>query len=268
MDHFARLAAYSPILFLLVLFALMVVAREIGIWLGRRHAASDSSVEGVGVVVASMLGLLAFVLALTLSSSTTRFHERRQATLEEANAISTVWSLAQAVGGAEAAGIDRMMAQYIQIRREFVAAPPDPALLADIEQRSAGLQAQMRDLAAEAMLEHPTQLTENLLGQLDTAFGAATTTRFAFSGRLSPQIFWLLLAMTCISVAGLGYQIGMRGQTLRVLSSLIIAMWAALIMDILDLGTARVGTIVTDTSVYQWVLDDLAGRDRATDPGS
>ena len=74
--------------------------------------------------------------------------------------------------------------------------------------------------------------------------------------------------MTCISVAGLGYQIGMRGQTLRVLSSLIIAMWAALIMDILDLGTARVGTIVTDTSVYQWVLDDLAGRDRATDPGS
>ena len=267
MDHFARLAAYSPILFLLVLFALMVASREIGIRLGRRHAARDSSVEGVGVVVGSMLGLLAFVLALTLSSSTTRFHERRQATLEEANAISTAWSLTQAVGGAEAAGIDRMMAEYIQIRREFVAAPPAPALLADIERHSGDLQAQMRDLAARVMREHPTQLTEPLLGQLDAAFGAATTTRFAFSSRLSPQIFWLLLAMTCISVAGLGYQIGMRGQTLRVLSTLIIAMWAALIMDILDLGTARIGTIATDTSVYQWVLDDRTGAERTPDPG-
>ncbi|WP_347268287.1 hypothetical protein [Paracoccus sp. (in: a-proteobacteria)] len=265
MDHFARLASYSPALFLLVLFLLMVVAREIGLWLGRRNAGREAAREGVGVVVGSMLGLLAFVLALTLSSSATRFQERRQATLDEANAISAAWSQAQVVGGAEGEGIDRLMAEYTDVRRQFVAAPPDAERLAEIDRQSVRLQGQMRDLAAAATRDRPSQLTRPLLEQLDSAFGAATTTRFAFSARLAPQIFWLLLTMTCLSVAGLGYQIGMRGQGLRVLSSLMIFMWAFVVVDILDLGTARTGSINNDTSVYQWVIEDMAG---APEPGS
>ena len=256
MDHFARLAAFSPWLFLLVLFAMMTAAREVGIWLGRRHA-GDGTHEGVGVVVGSMLALLAFVLALTLSSSSTRFQERRQATLTEATAISTAWALTQAIDSAEAGRIDALMADYTRVRRDFVAAPSDPDLLAGLEMCSAGLQGQMRDLAVVVMRDQPSQLTELLMSQLNTAFATAATTRFAFSARLQPQIFWLLLAMTGLSVAGLGYQLGMRGQSLRVLSALIIFMWSAVVMDILDLGTARIGTISTDTAVYQWLLDDL-----------
>jgi hypothetical protein len=38
-----------------------------------------------------MLGLLAFVLALTLSFANSRFSERIQGTLNEANAIGTAW---------------------------------------------------------------------------------------------------------------------------------------------------------------------------------
>lgn len=258
MDHFARLAAYSPALFLLALFALMTAAREIGLWLGRRHAAGEASREGVGVVVGSMLALLAFVLALTLASSATRFQDRRQATLEEANAIGMAWSLTRAIDGDKADRIDAMMADYTRVRSRFVAAPPDPELLAGLQGCSSALQARIRPLAAAIMLEQPNALTEPLLGQIDSAFAAATTTRFAFTARLHPQVFWLLMAMTSLSVAGLGYQIGQRGQSLRVLSALIIFMWSAVVMDILDLGTARIGTILTDTSVYQWLLGDLA----------
>lgn len=266
MDHFARLAAFSPLLFLLVLFLLMTTAREIGVWLGRRHA-GDGTHEGVGVVVGSMLALLAFVLALTLSSSSTRFQDRRQATLTEATAISTAWALAQAIDGSEAGRIDALMADYTRVRRDFVAAPADHELLDGLEMCSTGLQGQMRDLAVAVMQDQPSQLTEPLLGQLNTAFAAATTTRFAFSARLQPQIFWLLLTMTGLSVAGLGYQLGMRGQSLRVLSALIIFMWSAVVMDILDLGTARIGTIHTDISVYEWLLEDLGRSAAATAQG-
>lgn len=49
-----------------------------------------------------MLGLLAFVLALTLSYSTARFSERRQATLNEANAIGTAFLRASAIGSPQA----------------------------------------------------------------------------------------------------------------------------------------------------------------------
>jgi len=45
--------------------------------------------EGVGGLVGSLLGLLAFVLALTLSFASERFNERRLGTLAETNALGT-----------------------------------------------------------------------------------------------------------------------------------------------------------------------------------
>src|SRR5580704_13123793 len=88
MDLFIALAAWSELAFGLVLFASLTVANEVGCLLGRRHAAQGSvPLEGVGVVVGGVLGLLAFVLALTLSFSSARFNDRRDGALAEANAI-------------------------------------------------------------------------------------------------------------------------------------------------------------------------------------
>ena len=258
MEYFARLAAFSPLLFLLVLMGLMIVAREIGLWLGRLHV-SDGTQEGVGIVVGAMLALLAFVLALTLSSSSGRFQERRQSTLVEANAIASVWALAQATEGAPAAQLAALMPDYTHIRASFVAAPADRALLAGLDGCSAEMQGQMRDLAAQVMRDQPEPVTEPLLGEVNAMVGATTAVRFAFNAQMPRQVFWLLMGMAALSVAGLGYQLGMRGQSLRILSALIIFMWALVVMDILDLGTARIGSIGTDASVYQWVLDDLGG---------
>ena len=42
-----------------------------------------------GMVVGSLLGLLAFIIAITVSIAISRFEERRQTALQEANAIST-----------------------------------------------------------------------------------------------------------------------------------------------------------------------------------
>ena len=92
-----EIAAWSVAVFGLLLFAAQMLTREIGYWLGRRHAARyDVQAEAVGVVVGAMLGLLAFVLALTLSFANTRFGERRAGTLGKANAIGSkrpFWAL-------------------------------------------------------------------------------------------------------------------------------------------------------------------------------
>ena len=265
MDHVARLAAHSIPAFVLVLFVSQIVAREFGLFLGQRRADRVSSPESVGVIVGAMLGLLAFVLALTLSSSTTRFQERRQAILDEASAIGSAWSRAEAMGDPRGDRIGRLMADYTRVRIEFVEAPADAGRLAEIGGRSAALQAQMQGLAAEIARSRPDPLSVSLLNELDAAFGAATTVQFAFSTRMMPQLFWLLIGMTFTAVVGLGYQIGLRGQTLRGLSLLVIGMWTAVITEILDLGTARIGDIGNDTGVYQWVLDDLAGETPPSD---
>src|SRR5688572_7394807 len=51
----------------------------------------DEQVQQVGAIVASILGLLALVLGFTFSFAASRFDARRQAVLEEANAIGTTY---------------------------------------------------------------------------------------------------------------------------------------------------------------------------------
>ncbi|NUS69353.1 MAG: hypothetical protein HOQ41_13430, partial [Ensifer adhaerens] len=92
MDFLISLAEVSILAFAAVLLIIQLAAHEIGYRFGvRSKERAGGQIENVGVVVAGMLGLLAFVLALTLSFSTTRFTERRQGTLAEANAIGTAW---------------------------------------------------------------------------------------------------------------------------------------------------------------------------------
>ena len=75
MELLADIAAWSLLAFGFLLFLSQVLAHEIGYWLGRRPLASNvpSQAEGVGLVVGGLLGLLAFVLALTLSYGSARF---------------------------------------------------------------------------------------------------------------------------------------------------------------------------------------------------
>jgi hypothetical protein len=80
------------VIYPLSVLAFMVVL-EGGFWLGkllkRRFAAKTDA--GVGAISTATLALLAFLLAFTVSFAMGVFTERRQAVVDEANAISTTY---------------------------------------------------------------------------------------------------------------------------------------------------------------------------------
>ena len=96
------------------------------------------------------------------------------------------------------------------------------------------------------------------MASLNDTFDMTTTERFALSLRLLPQIFWLLIGMTMLSMAMLSYQFGVRGRPLRVLVALLTLMWTV-VVDILDLASARVGAFRTSTEAYDWTLQGFHG---------
>ncbi|MFK8253843.1 bestrophin-like domain [Ancylobacter terrae] len=254
------IAEYSVVLFTGVFFVAQFACYEAGFRLAaRRRGHPAAQPEAVGVVVGGMLGLLAFVLALTLSFANARFSERQAGSLAEANAIGTAWLRAKAIGDPRGEAIAGLLEQYIAVRADFVEAGRDDAVINRLNQTTGALQSQMWGHLAGIVRERPDPVVAELMSALNATFDASTSERFAFQLRLPTQMFWLLVGMTLLSMACLGYQFGLRGRPMRLLVALLTFMWAAVIVNILDLASARLGQFRTGTAAYEWTRQGFRG---------
>jgi len=251
----ARLALWSLLAFGGLLFAVEFIAHELGSWLGRRKIAGGTGQkEGAGVLVASLLGLLAFVLALTLSFADQRFAERRAGTLSEANAIGTAWLRAKAIGQPQGDETAKLLEEYADERLAFVRAAYDPATLVRIDERTRTLQSAIWDQVSAIVREWPNPVSTSLMTSLNEVFDATTAERFASELKLPPQIFWLLLGLTLLGMGALGYQLALMGARMRALAAMLALTWTVVIVDIIDLSAARLGSIRTSTAAYEWTI--------------
>jgi len=257
MSYLVQLANVSMAGFAAVLLLAQLAARELGYAIGRRASRGDAPSEGVGVIVTSMLGLLAFVLGLTLAYANTRYQERRLAALAEAQSIGTSWLRAQAVGRAEGAEIARLLEAYARVRLEFVGASADVPALDAIEQRSAVLQSDIWRHVVAVAQQRSDPVVASMIAALNETFDRAMAQRYAFASGPAPQLLGLLLAMAMASMGGLGFQFGVRGRPLRALSVLLLGMWTAVLVVIVDLGAPRLGSIRTDPAPYLWTIESF-----------
>ncbi|QFY63413.1 hypothetical protein FZ934_24425 (plasmid) [Rhizobium grahamii] len=260
MSVFIAIAKVSVIAAGLLLLVIQLAAYEIGYSVGRQaRIRSKAQPENVGVVVGGMLGLLAFVLALTLSYSSTRFNERRQDTLVEANAIGTAWLRAQAVGSREASEVADLLERYLEAREGFVRAERDDEAIERTNQETSRLQREIWNRVTAIVRERPDPIAAALMSAVNETFDASTSERFAMETRLPSQIFWLLLGVIVLAMASLGYQFGLKGPPVRFLVLLLTLIWTAIVIDILDLATARLGAFRTDVRVYDWTRQGFSG---------
>jgi hypothetical protein len=256
MTILAEILAFSLFAFWLLFFALQWGAQAIGAWLGRRHTARGTApAEGVGVVVGGMLGLLAFVLALTLSFATTRFEERRQGTLMEANALGTAWLRAKAINHARGEELAKLFEDYTRLRADFIKAPASRDAVRAINDKTSELQNRIWEHVTVIVREKPDPISASLMAATNEVFDRSTAERFAFSLTMPPQMVWLLMGIAVLSIGALGYQLGMRGLSLPILSVLLIAMWTSVIVVILDLSAPRIGSLRSSAAAYYWTLD-------------
>lgn len=255
MTFLADLAAYSLLAFAALVLGAQIVAREVGYLLGRQRAGQkEKADEGIGVVTGSILGLLAFVLAFNLSIATTRHNERRLASLEEANAIGTSWLQAKVIDTAHAAAIARILEDYTAERIVFVHAARNSPVIAESVARTAALQTEIWGHVTALVRDAPGPVSASLMNAVNHTFDMTTAMRFAMAYAMPPQLTWLLLALSSIGMGVLGYQFGLTGRHHRVLSLLASVLWTAVVVEIFDIGSPRLGSFRTDTYAYDWTI--------------
>jgi hypothetical protein len=197
------------------LYASTAAVALLATWAGLRLGRRDREQEGhepeapLGTIVSALLGLLAFMLAFTFSSSAGRYDARRELVLEEANAIGTAYLRADLLPEPQRGEIRRLLREYVDLR----VAPPDrdqlAAAIARSEEIHSLLWAQLAAVTAPQSVVMVSLNVQALNAVIDLHTSRVTV---VFEHRI-PGTVWLTLAgVTLLSILTVGYYAGLMGR--------------------------------------------------------
>jgi len=252
------LSASTLVLGLALLFILSA-ACEIGYRFGRRRGATlaEGADHAVTATLTSgMVGLLAFILGLTINFAENRFEARRELVVTEANAIGSAWQRANLVGGTEAEAISSLVRQYAQTRLDFARAPANQPV-GDLNARTSELTRQILEQVTQAARKAPTPITATLVTGIDEMFDSAQAQRFAFLDETPNAILDMMILGAIIAIGAMGYETGLRGPRQPVLTSLLLVMWAGGMVMTVDLNQPRLGSIRVDARPLEWTIQEI-----------
>ena len=242
----------------LVLFALLVLAHEVGFRVARRRGARANEGERseTSTLQGGMLGLLGLLLAFTFAMASQRFDVRKQLVLDEANAIGTAYLRATAVPGGEEVG--ELLRRYVDVRLEG-AASRNPEDFRRAVGESERLHDAMWSRVAALARANPDPLRTLLLVAVNEVIDLHEKRLTAMRNHVPTIILVLLLVVSVLTMASLGHAAGASGGRGGMLSTaLTFAMLVTVvIMVVVDLDRPERGLIRVSQQSLQTLRDGL-----------
>jgi len=245
------------------LFGGMLGAAWLGSALRKRYDASaeDKGVEKEGLVVSSVMGLLALLIGFTFSLALDRFDARRGATLEEANAIGTTYLQTQLLDPPHRERISQLLIAYANNRLVLAEAQPgskelDAALATDdrlITQLWKGMVAAFPSVKGYDFSSTYVS-SMNLMIDMDASRKAAR--RASVPG----EVFLLLFIYQLVAAGVVGYVL--VGGRSRQSAAFLFFLFGLSLVVVLDLNRPTTGWI----RVPQQPIVDLIEMMRANPP--
>jgi hypothetical protein len=201
---------WIPLWLLLPLAAFFLwLAMEAGYRIGefRRTQSPDEKSQAVGAMVASILGLLALVLGFTFSFAASRFEARRQAVVDEANAIGTAYLRTQLLPEPERAELAKLLREYVDHR--IISADKAAEEIAESEKLHGQLWAQA---ASAANKDSHSVMAGLFIQSLNEVIDLHTDRMQAGIRSRIPLVLWIsLFALALIGMGSVGYHDGLAG---------------------------------------------------------
>jgi hypothetical protein len=236
-----------------VTLVIALLSFEGGFWVGRRWLRQSEHEQEIVVrgLIGGMLGLEAFMLAFTFGVAASHFDARRQAVLNEANAIRAAYLRADFLPESNRAEIRNLLREYVDVRLEGVRSGKIEQAIARSEELHNQLWLQA--IASGEKTTSPAFVTQ-FVQSLNEIF--ALHSRRVISGTefRIPNIIWIVLyGITALAAASIGYHSGLTGRGRPLVALAIILAFSAVILLIEDLDRPLQGFL----QVSQQALVDL-----------
>jgi hypothetical protein len=233
---------YSLFTIFLAGLALIVASIETGRVIGVRVGKQGG--DNVSTLEAAVLGLLALMIGFTFAMALSRFEARRDAVLNEANAIGTTALRARLLREPYKAEVLKLLREYVQIRFDIIQRPTSQAeLMAAIDRSNAVQEALWQQAEAASAKDNgmvPTGLFIQTLNEMIDNQGKRLA---ALRNRVPNIVPLVLFGIAAVASAFAGYASGFDAKRNRLPVYTTGVVVVAVIMLILDLDRPGAGFI-------------------------
>ena len=232
--------------------AVALVSVEVGYRIAsyRQRRSIEEKESPVGGMVGATLGLLAFMLAFTFGLAGSRFEDRRQVLLSEANAIGTTYLRAAMLPEPMRTDSQTLLREYVDVRLEMVQpGKVDPSLL-----KSQELHKRLWSLAVAATEKDRSDITGLFVESLNQVIDLHATRLMAGLRSRVPDIIWIVLyVLAILAMVMMGYHSGLAHSRRSLAVIALILGFSAVLYLIADLDRPGEGTL----RVSQQTMIDL-----------
>jgi hypothetical protein len=216
---------------------------EFGYRLGKwRHVhAPEEKDAPVAAMAAAVLGLLALMLAFTFSTAASRFDARRQAVLEEANALGTTYLRARLLPEPERSEVTKLLRGYTELRTQKMT----PENIGDVLAKSEKFHQQIWSQAIIAAEKDPKSIPAGLfLESLNESIDLHSKRVFVGLYSRIPMVIWLaLFGLSMLGMISFGYQAGISATRRSLGMPIFTLAFVGVQYLIFDLDRAHEGLI-------------------------
>ncbi len=215
---------------------LLLVFAEVGFRSGLRlFLAKDEARKGqIGAIQGAVLGMLALLLGFTFSMAVSRYENRRDLVLQEANSIGTTYLRASLLPDAHKTAVEAKLRRYVDVRLDFYRAGIDATKIAAAETETATLQRELWAHTVVVAKEAPTPITATFINTLNDTIDLDATRLNVLRARVPGAVWMLVLVVATASCYASGYSAGASGARTsfsNVMLPLLIAVVITLISD-------------------------------------
>jgi hypothetical protein len=218
------------------IIALLLGAVELGFRLGFRRARDGARAPSLTTITSAVLGLLALLLGFSFAMAETRYQTRRDLVLAETNAIGTTLLRAQLLPDPQRAEVEGLLERYLDSRIAFHSAGTNSPRVRLAAAEAERLQAELWTRgAAAAAVDRRATTTALFLQSLNEVIDLHAARIVALENRVPRTILLLLLFVACASGGFIGYGNGIAGARGFAVSSMMVLVFSAVMMLIVDL---------------------------------
>jgi len=244
---------------LVLVLALMVGgAAAVGAMVGRAvRSRTDAHQESVGVIQATLLGLVGLLLAFGLTMAVGRYDSRRAILVREANDIGTTYLRAQLLAEpARSSSLD-LLESYADQAIALADQVPDSRRFSEAASRMSDLQRELWAVATDAVHADPTGTGPRLyVESLNAMIDSHTDRVTSLNNRVPGTVVLLQVLGSTVAVGVLSLYLALLGRGL--VTSLVAATVVILIVFIsMDLDRPHRGLITVPDSALVGVRQSM-----------